>query len=254
MPDWNADQYLKFAEERTQPCRDLVGRIAVLNVRRVIDLGCGPGNSTGVLAERWPEAAITGLDNSVSMLDIARKEQPQHRWIAEDITEWASQDAGEAFDIVFSNAALQWAPDHTSLYLKLLARVASGGAFAAQVPADINAPQHRLMREIAPNADAVRQWHSHPPAFYYDLLAPHCGRVDVWEIEYQHVLPNPEAIVEWYKGTGMRPFLEALKSDSERETFLNEYLTQLRSYFPFRADGRVLLPFRRLFVIAYRHG
>jgi len=251
MPSWNADQYLKFAEERTQPCRDLVTRIAVPNVRSAIDLGCGPGNSTSVLAERWPQAAITGLDNSKSMIDVARQELPQHRWIVDDIAGWASEDRGERFDVVFSNAALQWVPDHGSLYPKLFARVTPGGAFAAQVPANLNAPHHRLMREIASSALRVREWHSDPPAFYYDLLAPLSRRVDVWEIEYHHVLPDPEAIVEWYKGTGLRPFLEALKTDSEREQFLSEYLKQLRPLFPSRADGRVLLPFRRLFVVAY---
>src|SRR2546427_2739888 len=125
MPTWNADQYRKFEEERTQPCRDLVGRIGLGDVRQVIDLGCGPGNSTRVLAERWPDAQITGLDDSASMIEDARRKQPHHQWIVEDITRWAEKPSSEAFDLVFSNAALQWVSDHASLYPKLFARVAS---------------------------------------------------------------------------------------------------------------------------------
>jgi trans-aconitate 2-methyltransferase len=255
MPTWNADQYLKFAEERTQPCRDLAARVSLPEVRTVMDLGCGPGNSTSVLAQRWPNAEITGLDNSPSMIETARREQPQHRWVVSDITQWAAAK-GELFDIVFSNASLQWVTDHASVYPKLFARVAPRGAFAAQIPSDLEAPPHQLMREIASpsmNVMNVRQWHAHPPGFYYDLLAPLSARVDVWETEYQHVLPNAEAIVEWYKGTGLRPFLEALQTDLEREQFLAEYLRRIRIAYPPRPDGKVLFPFRRLFVVAYRN-
>ena len=249
MPTWNADQYLKFADERTQPCRDLVARIRVVNVRSVIDLGCGPGNSTAVLAERWPDAGITGLDSSASMIDVARREQPAHRWIARDISEWAANET-ERFDIVFSNAALHWLPDHATLYPRLLARVRAGGALAVQIPADFDALPHRLMRELAPAGVQVKEWHSHEPAFYYDVLSPHAARVDVWQIEYQHVMPNADAIVEWYKGTGMRPFLEALETDAAREEFITEYSSRIRAAYPSRPDGKVLFPFRRLFVIA----
>src|SRR5437899_1831524 len=151
MPTWNADQYLKFAEERTQPCRDLAARISVASVsgvRTVIDLGCGPGNSTTVIAQRWLNAEITCLDNSLSMIEAARRERPQFRWVLSDITQWAG-GRGEQFDVVFSNASLQWVTDHASVYPKLFARVAPGGAFAAQIPADFNSRPHQLMREIA---------------------------------------------------------------------------------------------------------
>src|SRR2546427_3908433 len=177
MPTWNADQYLKFAEERTQPCRDLAARISLPDVRTLMDLGCGPGNSTNVLAQRWPNAEITGLDNSPAMIEAARRERPQHRWIVSDITQWAAgrSNHDEQYDIVFSNASLQWVPYHASIYPALLARVAPGGAFAAQIPADTNSRPHQLMREIAsPNMNVknVKEWHAHPPDFYYDLLAP----------------------------------------------------------------------------------
>jgi trans-aconitate 2-methyltransferase len=250
MPTWNADQYLKFEEERTQPCRDLAARLPADGIRSVADLGCGPGNSTRILADKWPDAAITGVDNSASMIDVARREQPQYRWVVRDITEWASEER-EQFDVVFSNAALQWVPDHAALYPRVFARVRSGGSLAVQIPSDINSPPHRLMRETAPAGLNVREWHAHPPGFYYDLLAPLAARVDMWETEYLHVLPNAEAIVEWYKGTGLRPFLESLTTDSDRARFLAEYLERIREVYPVRPDGRVLFPFRRLFVVAY---
>ena len=120
MPTWNADQYLKFEEERTQPCRDLVARIGLEDVRKVIDLGCGPGNSTKVLAERWPDAQLIGLDDSPSMIDDARRKQPQHRWIVEDITRWAEKPSSETFNLVFSNAALQWVPGHDRYFRSFL--------------------------------------------------------------------------------------------------------------------------------------
>jgi trans-aconitate 2-methyltransferase len=250
MPTWNADQYLKFAEERTRPCRDLVSSISLKQVSRLMDLGCGPGNSTNVRAERWPDAEITGLDNAVSMIDVARREQPQHRWIVAEIAEWASTE-NLKFDLVFSNAALQWLPDHASLYPKLFARLNAGGALAVQIPADFDALPHRIMRELAPSA-RVKEWHSHPAPFYYDLLAPLAARVDIWTVEYQHVLQAPEAIVEWYKGSGMRPFLEAFESAADRERFLADYTERIRVAYPRRPDSKVLFPFLRLFVVAYR--
>jgi trans-aconitate 2-methyltransferase len=249
MPTWNADQYLKFAGERTRPCRDLVAAIAISNVRRIIDLGCGPGNSTSVLAARWPDAEIVGLDNSASMIQAARAEQPNRTWIVRDIAQWAATK-GEPVDVVFSNAALHWIENHERLFPKLLEHVSPGGVLAAQLPADLNATPHRLMRELAPPNASVKQWRTHDPDFYYDVLSPHAELVDIWETVYQHVLPNAEAIVEWYKGTGLRPYLEAFKTDDERNNFLAEYLTRIKSAFTPRPDGKVLLPFRRLFVIA----
>ena len=250
MPSWNPEQYLKFADERTRPCRDLAAAIALPQVRRLVDLGCGPGNSTSVLTERWPDAEITGLDNATSMIDVARKAQPQHRWIVTDIAEWAANER-EQFDLVFSNAALQWVPDHELVYPRLLERVGPGGALAVQVPAGFNALPHRLMRELTPPDVRVRQWHTHEPAFYYRVLAPHAESVDIWQTEYQHVMPNADAIVEWYKGTGMRPFLEAMAAD-QRQEFVREYTDRIRDAYRPQPDGKVLFPFLRLFLVAYK--
>jgi trans-aconitate 2-methyltransferase len=264
MPTWSPDQYLKFAEERTRPCRELAARIEVPIVRRIIDLGCGPGNSTEVLAARWPDAEITGLDNSVEMIATARKMQPARSWMIGEIANWASSTNGTGgggkFEIVFSNAALQWLPDHAALYPKLLEHVSPGGAFAAQIPANFDALAHVIMRDIAKlpawhvrfPVGSLREWQAHDPAFYYDVLAPHAARIDLWETEYLHVMPDARALVEFYKGSGMRPFLDLLPNDTERKQFTKEYLERIRVAYPRRPDGRVLFPFRRLFFVAYR--
>jgi trans-aconitate 2-methyltransferase len=262
MSGWSPNQYLKFAAERTQPCRDLAARIAVANVRRAIDLGCGPGNSTAVLRERWPDAEFTGLDSSQEMIERARREYPRQQWIQGDISEWAAgnHDASHGqFDVVFSNAALQWVDGHATVYPRLLSRVAPGGALAIQIPGNIDALPHRLMREVAATPEwnrrfppgKVCEWHHHEMEFYYDVLAPAAARLDLWATEYLHILPDAEAIVEWYRGTGLRPFLEVLETDAERQRFAADYLESLRPHYPPRAAGGVLFPFRRIFLIAY---
>lgn len=259
MPSWEPTQYLRFDAERTRPCRDLAGRIGLPAPRRIIDLGCGPGNSTAILAERWPSAEITGLDRSAEMIAAARASAIESKvhWRVGDISEWARGE--ERFDLVFSNAALQWTPNHAELFPRLMDRVAPGGALAMQVPINIDAPAHVLMRELAktprwvdqfPSA-GVREWHAHSAAFYYELLAGRSSAINLWQTEYFHTLPGPEAIVEWYKGTGLRPFLDALATDADRAAFTSDYLDLIRQAFPRYADGRVLFPFLRLFLIAY---
>ncbi|HWA88249.1 MAG TPA: trans-aconitate 2-methyltransferase [Opitutus sp.] len=258
MPTWDTAQYLKFSAERTQPAIDLAARIALDAPRCVIDLGCGPGNSTAVLARRWPAAELTGLDNSPAMLATAQKDFPQIAWAIGDIATWAAP-ASAPFDVVFSNAALQWVPNHPQVVPRLLAQLAPGGALAFQVPANIDAPPHRLMRELAASPawrrhfdPPPREWHAHEPEFYYDLLSSHASRLDLWTTDYLHVLANVDAIIAWYRGTGLRPWLEALRDEPTRTRFLADYRDALAPHFPARADGRVLFPFHRLFLIAYR--
>lgn len=260
MSPWNPNQYLRFADERTQPCRDLVARIPLPEVKNIIDLGCGPGNSTQVLRQRWPEAAFTGLDSSTEMIERASREHPEVRWIIGDIARWAAADGG-AFGLVFSNAALQWVEDHKTLYPRLLRRVAPGGALAVQIPGNIDALPHRLMRDVAASPawaryfppGTPREWHHHEAEFYYDVLAPHSARLDLWTTEYIHILPDAQAIVEWYRGTGLRPFLERLETEAERERFAADYLAALSPHFQPRAGGGVLFPFRRIFLVACLH-
>jgi trans-aconitate 2-methyltransferase len=259
MPTWNADQYLKFASERTQPARDLVARIARDAPRRVIDLGCGPGNSTALLAARWPGADLLGLDSSMTMINQANHDHPEWRWAVGDIAEWANEQ-GNQYDVVFSNAAMQWVDDHEAVYPALFRRVAPGGALAVQVPANLDAPAHRQMRHLAATPawasqlphGGVREWYVHEPEFYYDLLASQALRVDLWVTDYVHVMDGAAGIVEWYKGTGLRPFLDALRNDAERANFLADYTDRITEAYPAQPDGRVLFPFRRFFLIAYR--
>ena len=251
---WNPSQYLKFDEERTQPCRDLIHRISLNDVRRVIDLGCGPGNSTQMLADRWPDADISGLDNSQEMIAAARLNRPQIRWVFGDISTW-NADGRDRPDLVFSNAALHWVPDHRVVYPRLLDSTA--GALAVQIPANFDGPAHCLMQEMATSTywrSAFRQlpqFYSHTPAFYYDLLWPLASRLDIWQTEYIHILPGADSVVEWFKGTGMRPYLNALNSDEDRAQFTAEYTMGIRERFQPQSDGRVLLPFRRTFLIVY---
>lgn len=258
MPTWNSNQYLKYSHQRTQPAIDLAARIDIAHPRRVVDLGCGPGNSTAVLARRWPYAHITGLDNSPPMIAAARQAQPGGHWIQADIASWEATPDDKP-DILFSNAALQWVGDHAHLMPHLLHQLNPGGALAVQMPANSDAPPHRLMHRLAASSmwrSAFKvtpvEWHVHEPDFYYDLLAPLAARMDLWCTDYLHILEGVTAIVDWYAGTGLRPWLDALPDDPTRQRFLADYEAGLRPHFPPRRDGRVIFPFRRLFIVAYR--
>jgi trans-aconitate 2-methyltransferase len=257
MPEWNADLYLQFANERTQPVHDLVNRIHLLNPRRIMDLGCGPGNSTEVLRRRWPESQVSGLDNSEEMIAKARKSHPEGAWQHGDAATWV---AGEPFDLVFSNAMLQWIPQHEVVCPHLLQQVASHGALAVQVPAHYDSALHREIVDVSLDPAwssrmefARRALTNHSPAFYYDLLSPLVARLDVWETTYHHVLPGPESVLEWFRATGLRPFLEALKAGEESRRFEAILLERYALTYPRRPNGSILFPFRRLFFVAYRY-
>jgi trans-aconitate 2-methyltransferase len=249
---WDATSYLRFGGERTRPAADLLARVALEAPARVIDLGCGPGNSTALLAARWPGAAIEGLDSSEAMLAEAARSGARARWTRGDIAAWAP---AARYDVVFSNAALQWLPDHEDLVPRLMAAVAPGGSLAIQVPRNMDAPSHALMRETAadgPWADrlrGVREVQVLAPADYWGLLRPLARSVDVWEAEYLHALDGEDAVYAWVAGTGLRPFLDRL-GGAEREGFAAAYKERLARAYPRRADGATLFPFRRLFVVA----
>jgi trans-aconitate 2-methyltransferase len=256
MPTWDTGLYLKFASERTQPAIDLVSKISASNPRRIIDLGCGPGNSTAILRQRWSEADITGLDSSREMIAAAAKAYPGWKWIEGDAATWT---ASTPFDLVFSNAALHWCANHAELFPRLMWQVSREGVMAVQMPVHFQSPVHQFILEIAKdpawhhltceaaNAIAVGR-----PSFYYDLLQPHASRLDIWETEYNHILESPRAILEWVRGTGLRPFLEALASEEQRNRFQEILHARLTAAYPRQKDGRVLFPFRRLFIVAYR--
>ena len=249
---WNPSFYLTYADERTRPAADLLARVARENPARVADLGCGPGNSTALLAQRWPQAKVEGVDSSPQMIDAAKKSGVAANFILADLASW-KPDA--PYDVVFSNATYQWLPDHRALLPRLMGFVAKGGVFAFQVPNNQYSPSHTLMRDVAaqgPWAEKladVRGVFVEKAQTYFDVLAPHAGSLDIWTTEYLHVLAGEDAVFKWVSGTGLRPFLDAL-DDNERAAFTREYKARLNVAYPRRADGKTLFPFSRLFAVA----
>jgi trans-aconitate 2-methyltransferase len=254
---WSAKQYTIFEDERTRPVRDLVSALPDIEARAVVDLGCGPGNSTEVLAVRFPDAAILGLDSSPDMIEAARRRLPRAQFSVGRIEAWT--DAGP-FDVILANAVLHWIPNHRTLLPELVARLATGGALAIQMPDNLEVPAHRLMREVAAEgpwaemlaAASAARTHIESANWYYEVLRAVSSGVEVWRTTYYHALAGgPAAIVEWFKGSGLRPFLEPLDAPS-RGAYLERYTAAVACAYPTLADGSVLLPFPRLFMAAVR--
>ena len=257
MLDWNPALYRRYEDERTRPAQELLARVPLSEAAHVVDLGCGPGNSTELLFHRFPKARVVGTDNSEAMLASARERLPQARFELSDIATWAPQD--EAPDLIYANAALQWVPDHEHLIPRLFAALAPGGVLAIQMPDNREEPTHRLMRAVAAeapwaepigNADRLRTLLL-PLGGYYDLLAPAAARVDVWHTIYQHPMANAAAIVEWVRGTGLKPFVDRLPADLQA-SYLAEYERRVDLAYPARTDGKRLLAFPRMFIVAQK--
>ena len=254
---WSAKQYVAFEDERTRPARDLLAAIPPVEARSAIDIGCGPGNSTELLLERFTSATVRGVDSSTDMIEAARKRLPQVQFDTVDIGTW--NESGP-FDVIFANAVLQWLPDHANLLPALVSKLSPGGSLAIQMPDNLNEPSHRLMRDVAADgpwasklADAAGQRTEMASASdYYSMLRPHCARVDVWRTTYHHPLAGgASGVVEWFKGSGLRPFLEPL-DDAEKAHYLKQYHAAIGQAYPTLSDGSVLLPFPRLFIVATR--
>ncbi|RJF75074.1 trans-aconitate 2-methyltransferase [Rhodopseudomonas palustris] len=256
MVDWSAEQYLMFEDERTRPARELLAQIPVAAPRKVADIGCGPGNSTQLLTERWPEAAVIGIDTSADMLRQARERLPQHKFIEANVAHWAPP-AGT--DVLFANAVFQWVPDHLKQFKRLLSGLEPGGVLAVQMPDNLDEPSHIMMREVAFQepwrhqlSKAAELRDSLPkPGVYYDALRPLCSRLEIWHTVYNHVLDDAVAVVEWVKGTGLRPFVEPLDLP-ERKAYLAAYTARIAAAYPPQADGKVLLRFPRIFIVAIK--
>jgi trans-aconitate 2-methyltransferase len=254
--EWNPELYRRFEDERTRPARELLSRVPLDAPSRVYDLGCGPGNSTELLVQRFAAAQVIGTDNSEPMLASARKRLPQCQFEFSDIATW-QPDAPA--DLVYSNAALQWVGEHETVLPRLFSQLAPGGVLALQMPDNREEPTHRLMREVAalkPFADVIGEAARLRTKIlslteYYDLLAPLAAHIDVWRTAYQHPMESAAKIVEWVRGTGLKPFIDPLTQD-QRDKFLAEYEARIAKAYTPRTDGRLLLAFPRLFVVAQR--
>jgi trans-aconitate 2-methyltransferase len=251
---WDPQVYLEFADERTRPARDLLAAVALASPVRIVDLGCGTGTSTRLLAARWPDADTLGLDSSPEMIEAAeRTPVAGARYGVADIAAWAPE---HAYDLIFTNAALHWVPDHLDLLPAWLAALRPGGRLALQVPANWDQPAHTLLRALcaAPTwrdrLGNVLRHHDLPgPADYLDRLGG--GVLDVWETTYHHRLTGPDPVLEWVRGTALRPVLTALADDPDaRDAFEAEYAAALRAAYPVDRHGFTHWPFRRLFVVA----
>jgi trans-aconitate 2-methyltransferase len=259
MASWNPAQYRTFLEWRTRPSRDLAQRINIAAPRQIVDLGCGPGNSTAVCAERWPAASILGLDSSPEMIAAARAAQPDRCWAVGDIGEWAFQPSkpGEQVDLIFSSAALQWIEDHATVFPRLVEKLAPGGVLAAHMPA-YDAIPNQTMRAMASSArwrrwfpdGRAKEWRSHPLEFYYAALARSAKWLDLWATDYLQIMPDLDGIVEWYKSTGLRPYLDRIEDHAQRQEFLAEYQSRLNRFYPNSEAGGVPFLFRRIFIVA----
>lgn len=254
---WSAKQYVVFEDERTRPARDLLNAIPGKDVVSAIDLGCGPGNSTELLAAKFPKASVSGLDSSTDMIEAARKRLPKCEFNVNSIEAW---NGPGSFDIILANAVLQWVPNHASLLPRLIERLGNQGSLAIQMPDNLNEPAHQLMRGIAgqqPWGHKLAESSAERAAvesadWYYSLLRPLCSRVDIWRTTYHHPLAGgADAVVEWFKGSGLRPFLSLL-NEVERDTYLSRYRAAIVDAYPALSDGTVLLPFPRLFIVATR--
>ncbi|MBA1349541.1 trans-aconitate 2-methyltransferase [Rhizobium sp. WYCCWR 11146] len=253
---WSANQYVKFEDERTRPARDLLAQVPLQNIRHAIDLGCGPGNSTELIIERYGAQGVSGVDSDMNMLEAARKRLPGTAFVEADLTRW---QPAEPADLLFANAVFQWLPDHLDIFDRLMDGLSEGGVLAVQMPDNLGEPSHLAMEETAHagpwksafEAKSVRRKGLPPPSTYYSRLIAKSSRVDIWHTIYNHPMADAAAIVEWVKGTGLMPYL-AHAGEEHREAFLADYLKQVEKAYPKMSDGRVLLRFPRIFMVAVK--
>ncbi len=254
MPDWNPELYLKFARQRGRPAADLIAQIDLEAPKSIIDLGCGTGTSTEQLRHRWPAAEITGLDSSPSMLQQAREAHPEWQWIESGIESWQPE---KQYDLVFSNAALHWVPNHGEVFPRLLNAVAPGGVLAVQMPNNFQAPAHLAMKKAAADprwASQLRQAAENifiqPAAFYYNALRRVATTVNIWQTEYLQIMDGPRAVLDWMRSTAMRPYLSRLANDAQRGEFEQLCLAEFENLFPADDQGKSLFPYKRMFIVA----
>lgn len=258
MPGWDANLYLTFSGQRARPATDLLAQIELETPRRIVDLGCGTGNSTEQLHNRWPQAELTGLDNSPDMLSRARANHPDWKWIESGVEQWAPS---LAYDLIFSNACLHWVADHAALFPRLVSHLLPGGALAVQMPNSYHLPAHTLMKEVANDprapwartlAGASETYNVQSLAFYYDTLRKLTSRLNIWQTEYLQIMDGPRAVLDWVRSTAMRRYTEPLPNDEQRRLFEQHCLERFQEAYPADDQGKTLFPYSRMFIIAYR--
>ncbi|MGE0715278.1 MAG: methyltransferase domain-containing protein [Alphaproteobacteria bacterium] len=253
MAVWDPSQYLKFADHRLRPALDLLARVPLDRPGTIVDLGCGAGNVTRHLADRWPEARVIGVDSSPQMLSKARGILPDASWVEGDIATWTPPAPG---DLIYSNAALHWLGDHGGLFPRLMGLLAPGGVLAVQMPRNYEAPSHTRLLDTAVSgpwrerlAPLVRPSPVAAPEAYHRALAGPGRTLDIWETVYMQVLEGENPVAEFTKGTALKPLLDALE-EPQRSQFETEYRRRIAAAYQREADGTTLFPFRRLFIIA----
>lgn len=250
MPTWNPIQYEKILKDRTQPAIDLANRLESLSPTSILDLGCGPGNSTKVLREKFPNARVVGADNSEEMLSKARELYPNIEFILLDAN-GNLNEINEEFDIVFSNACIQWLPNHHELIPKLIKLLMPAGTLAVQIPLQAEHPVHIIINEIVNTAKwsdklVARKYNNLTTSEYYDVLSDISSDFEIWETTYCHRMPSYESIIEWYKGTGLRPYLEQL-SETDADEFVGDVYNELKHRYKKQKNSEILFRFPRLF-------
>ncbi len=252
---WDPEQYLRYAGHRIRPAVELLQRVDADPIARVVDLGCGTGNTTALLAERWPAAEVTGVDNSPEMLSTARADHPDRRWVEADIATWQPD---EPLDVAYSNAALHWVDDHHTLLPRLVQMVRPGGVLAVQMPRNFDQPTHTLLAETVADGPwrdlltpLLRDWPVLTPEAYHRALATECTEVDVWTTTYVQTLTGANPVAEWTKGSVLRPLLGALDED-DGAAFFAAYGRRIEAAYPPEPDGTTLLPFTRVFLVGRR--
>lgn len=256
MIDWNPNLYMQFRSERTQPSIDLITKINPADPKSIIDIGCGPGNSTQMLVNRWPKAQITGLDSSPAMIKNAKQNYPNQKWIVADALVYNSEIE---YDIVFSNAVIQWIPNHEKLLKKFHGMLSFNGLVAVQIPLFWDMPLGKIINEAAQD----KRWNEqmagiadlftiHDYSYYYNHLSNLYNSIDIWETHYFHIMDSHTTIIEMMRSTGLKPYLDKLNSDLEINQFEKQVLIGIEKAYPKQKNGKVLLPFNRLFFIGYK--
>ncbi|MDB5524681.1 MAG: tam [Rhizobium sp.] len=255
MP-WSPSQYVKFEDERTRPARDLLAQVPLDSLDRAVDLGCGPGNSTELLIERFGAAQVSGLDSDANMVEAARKRLPGTTFTQADLATWKP---GAPQDLLFANAVFQWLPEHLDIFDRLMDELSPGGVLAVQMPDNLDEPSHLLMEESAHagpwrsafEGRSTRRAALPSPSVYYDRLVARSSRLDIWHTIYNHPMNGAGAIVEWVKGTGLMPYLQRVPPQ-QRDDFVEDYTARIARAYPALSDGKVLFRFPRLFMVAVK--